>query len=205
MLAPWKKSYDRPRQHIENRDNTLPAKVHLVQALVFLVVMYGHESWTIKKAEHWRIDAFELLWWRRLLRVPWIARRSNQSILKEISPEYSLEGLMVKLKHQYFSHLMWRADSLEKTVMLGNIDGKRRSDLQRMRWLDSITNSMDMNLSKCQERAKNKGAWDVASPWGHKVLDTTQWLNSSNNSSWLTSYSILCNNLKTWCGNWTAI
>ena len=116
---------------------------------------------------------------------------------------YSLEELM--LKFQYFDHLMWRADSLEKTVMLGNIDGKRRSDLQRMRWLDSITNSMDMNLSKCQERAKNKGAWDVASPWGHKVLDTTQWLNSSNNSSWLTSYSRLCNNLKTWCGNWTAI
>ena len=133
MLAPWKKSYDRPRQHIENRDNTLPAKAHLVQALVFLVVMYGHESWTMKKAER-RIDAFELWCWRRLLRVPWTARRANQSILKEISPECSLEGLMLKLKLQYFGHLMRSVDLLEKTLMLGGIGGRRRRGRQMAGW-----------------------------------------------------------------------
>ena len=124
-LAPWKKSYDQPRCKLKSRDITLPTKVHLVKAMVFPVVVYGYESWTIKKAERRRIDAFELWWWRRLLRVPWTARRSNQSILKEISPEYSLEGLMLKLKLQYFGHLMWRTDLLEKTLMLGKIEGRR--------------------------------------------------------------------------------
>ena len=130
---------------LKSKGITLPTKVHLVKALVFPVAMYGCESWTIKKAEHWRIDAFELWCGRRLLRVPWTARRSNQSILKEISPEYSLEGLMLKL--QYFGHLMWRTDSLEKTLMLGKIDGRRRRGWQNMRWLDDITDSMDMLLS----------------------------------------------------------
>ena len=133
---------------LKSRDITLPTKVHLVKAMVFPVVMCGCECWTIKKTEHWRIDAFELWCWRRLLRVPWTARRSNQSILKEISPEYSLEGLMVKLKLQYFGHLMWRADSLEKTLLLGKIEGRRRRGQQTMRWLDGISNSMDMSLSK---------------------------------------------------------
>ena len=132
---------------LKTRDMTLPTKVHLVKAMVFPVVMYGCESWTIKKAERRRIDAFELWCWRRLLRVPWTARRSNQSILKEISAEYSLEGLMLKLKFQYFGHLMQRNDSFEKTLM-GKIEGKRRRGQQRMRWLDGITDSMDMCLSK---------------------------------------------------------
>ena len=133
---------------LKSRDITLPEKAHLVKAMVFPVVMYGCESWTIKKAECQRIDAFELWCWRRCLRVPWTAGRSNQSILKEINPEYSLEGLMLKLKLQYFGHLIQRADSLEKTLMLGKIEGRRRRGRQRMRWLDGITNSMDMNLSK---------------------------------------------------------
>ena len=134
---------------LKSRDITLPTNVHLVKAMVFPVVMYGCESWTIKKAEHGRIDSFELLCWRRLLRVPWTARKSNQSILEKISPEYSLEGLMLKLKLQYFGHLMRRTDSLEKTLMLGKIEGRRRGE-QRIRWLDSITDS-DMSLSKLWE------------------------------------------------------
>ena len=133
---------------LKSRDITLPTKVHLVKAMVFLVVMYGCASWTIKKAECRRIDGFELWCWRRLLRVPWTARRSNQSILKEISSEYSLEGLVLKLKLQYFGHLMQRTDSLEKTLMLGKIEGRRRRGRQRKRWLDAITDSMDMSLSK---------------------------------------------------------
>jgi len=133
---------------LKSRDITLPTKVCLVKAMVFPVVMYGCESWTLKKAEHWRIDAFELWCWRRLLRIPWTARRSNQSILKEISPGCSLEGLMLKMKLQYFGHLMRRADSFEKTLMLGNIEGRRRRGWQRMRWLGGITNSMDMSLGR---------------------------------------------------------
>ena len=132
----------------KRRDITLPTKVHLVKAMVFPVVMYGCESWTVKKAEHQSIDAFEMWCWRRLLRIPWTARRSNQSILTEISPEYSLEGLMLKLKLQYFGPLMRRTDSLEKTLMLGKIEGGRRSRQQRTRWLDNITDLMDMSLSK---------------------------------------------------------
>ena len=133
---------------LKSRDITLPTQVHLVKAMVFPVVMYGCESWTVKIAEHRRIDAFELWCWKRLLRVPWTARRSNQSILKEISPGHSLEGLMLKLKLQYFGHLMRRVDSLEKTLMLGGIGGRRRRGRQRMRWLDGITDSMDMSLSE---------------------------------------------------------
>jgi len=155
---------------LKSRDITLLTKVHLVKAMVFPVVMYGCESWTIKKAECQRIDAFKPWCWRRFLRVPWTTRRSNQSILKEISPEYSLEGLMLKLKLHYFGQLMERADSLEKTPTLGKIEGRRRRGRQRMRWFDGITNLMDMSLRKLQEIVKLLLCY---SPWGCKELDMT--------------------------------
>ena len=166
MLASWKENYNKPRQHIKKQRYHFADKGPSSQSHSFPVIMYGCESWTIKKAEHWSTDTFKLWCWRSLLRVPWPARRSNQSILKEINPEYSLEGLMLKLKFQYFGHLMGRAKSLGKTLMLGKIEGRRRRVWPRIRWSDSITDSMDMSLSKLQKTVKDR---ETCSSWSCRV------------------------------------
>ena len=182
MIASWQESYDKPIDTVlKSRDITLLTKVCMIKAMVFPVVTYGYKSWTVKKAEHQRTDAFKLRCWRRLLWVPWTVRRSNQSILKEINPEYTVEGLMPKLKLQQFSHLIQTADSLEKSLMLGKIEGRQRGN-QRMIWLDYITNTMNMNLGKLQEMVRDR-EFCSAVIWSCKELDMTGWLNISMKSS----------------------
>ena len=177
---------------LKSRDITLPTEVCLVKVMVFAVVMYGCESWTLKKAERQRIDAFELWCWKRLLRVPWTAKRSSHSILKETSPECSLKGLMLKLKLQYFGHLIWRADSLEKTLMLGKIEGRRKRGRQRVRWWDGISNSMDMS-GWTPGVADGQGGLVCCCSWGHKELDRTEWLNWTELSViFKADFSLIC-------------
>ena len=170
---------------LKNRDITLPTKFYLVKAMGFPVVVNGCESWAMKKAECWRIDAFELWYWKRLLRVPWTARRSNQSILKEISTEYSLEGLILKLKLQYFGDLTWRTESLEKTLMLGKIEGRRRRGQWKMRWLNGTNDVMDMSLSRLWKLVMDRGAWHAA---GHGVAKSQTWLSNWTKLNWWIFY-----------------